>query len=104
MEMEDGNVLAASDAEVAVIAHHAARFVPDCFLDATQSKFPQSMYLIGLAKAWVFEAPFVNVPISMASFSTEGWNKGNDMEITSDAAAFVIKLLGKGTNATTTGT
>lgn len=100
VETEDGEVLVASDADISVIAHHAARFVPDCFLPPKDSKFPHSMYLIGLAKGWVFEAPFVNVPISMASFGTNGWGDGKDEEMPQESAEFIVGLLEKKRNAT----
>jgi molybdopterin/thiamine biosynthesis adenylyltransferase len=99
-ETDGGEVLVASDADIAIIAHHAARFVPDCFTPAERSRFPNSMYLVGLAKGWVFEAPFVNVPISMQSFSAAGWSNGKQTEITADSAEFLLGLLQKPDNAT----
>lgn len=66
-ESPTGEVLTASDADVGIIAYHAARFVPDCFVSADHSVFPHPMYLIGLAKEWVFEAPFATIPISVAA-------------------------------------
>ncbi len=100
VETDDGQVLVASDADIAIIAHHAARFVPDCFAAAQRSKFPHSMYLIGLAKGWVFDQPFVTIPISMASFSSTGWSKGDDAEVGPEVAAFLIALIQKRQNAT----
>jgi molybdopterin/thiamine biosynthesis adenylyltransferase len=98
MPTETGEVLVASDADIAVIAHHAVRFVPDCFVPAEQSKFPHSMYLIGLAKAWVFEAPFVTVPISTERFNAAGWSKAKETDITPENAAFLLGLLQKSNN------
>jgi molybdopterin/thiamine biosynthesis adenylyltransferase len=100
VETEDGEVMVASDADISVIAHHAARFVPDCFLPAANSQFPYSMYLIGLTKGWVFEVPFVNVPISMASFGANGWGDGKVEEIPQESAEFIVGLLEKKRNAT----
>ena len=77
-EAEDGEVLVASDADIAVIAHHAARFIPDCFVPPHHSRFPHSMYLIGLARGWVFEAPFATIPISMAAYAVAGWGNGSE--------------------------
>lgn len=92
-ETEDGEVLVASDADVAIIAHHAARFVPDCFTRTECSKFPESMYLIGLARGWVFEAPFATIPICMASFSVAGWNSDKKPELGLDNAKFLLGLI-----------
>jgi molybdopterin/thiamine biosynthesis adenylyltransferase len=95
----DGEVLVASDADIGVIAHLAARFVPDCFVASEKSKFPHSMYLIGLAKGWIFEEPFSTIPISMASFSCDGWNKAEDTELAPEVAAFLLGLIQKRDNA-----
>ena len=59
-----GEVLVASDADIGVIAHHAARFASDCMTFPESSQYPYSMYLIGLTEAWVFDAPFAAIPIS----------------------------------------
>ena len=99
-EIEDGEVLVASDADIAIIAHHAARFVPDCFTPPERSKFPNSMYLIGLAKGWVFEAPFATIPISMASYTVAGWNDSKRTELRPEDAKFLLGLLQKYENAT----
>lgn len=60
---DDGQVLAASDADVGILAHHAARFAVDTLL-AEHSVYPYSLYLIGLAQWWVFHAPFHTIPIA----------------------------------------
>ena len=98
-ETEEGDVLVASDADIAIIAHHAARFVPDCFTSLERSKFPNSMYLIGLAKGWVFEAPFATIPISMASYTVAGWNIINKPELEPENAEFLLGLIQKHDNA-----
>jgi sulfur-carrier protein adenylyltransferase/sulfurtransferase len=100
-ETEDGEVLVASDADIAIIAHHAARLVPDCFAPPERSKFPNSMYLIGLARGWVFDAPFVTIPISMASYSVAGWKDDQKTELRPEDAEFLRGLLQKQENATT---
>jgi len=99
VETEGSEVLVASDADVAIIAHHAARFVPDCFTSIEQTKFPYSMYLIGLTKGWVFEAPFATIPISMASYTVAGWNEGEKTERKPEDIEFLIELLKKHENA-----
>lgn len=59
-----GRILAASDADVGVIAAIAAQLALDTLLAREPSAFPHSLYLIGLARAWVFEAPLQVVPIA----------------------------------------
>jgi len=100
VETEEGEVLVASDADVAIIAHHAARLVPDCFAPPERSNFPYSMYLIGLAKGWIFEAPFDTRPISMEAYSAEGWDNGKKQELGVQDVQFLCDLLAKDNNAT----
>ena len=50
--------LIADDADVAVIAAHAARMALDLLTETSPSAFPNSAYLIGLREAWVFTQPF----------------------------------------------
>jgi hypothetical protein len=99
VETEDGTVLTASDADVSLIASHAARFVPDCFLNAENSRFPFSMYLVGLSKKWVFEAPFATIPISLEAYSISGWNADTDKKLSPENTAFILQLLVKPENA-----
>lgn len=93
MQTDDGRVLVASDADIAIIAHHAVRFVPDCLVPPEQSRFPNSMYLIGLMKGWIFDQPFVTVPISMAALTPAGWNKGKDTEFGPEITEFLLGLI-----------
>jgi hypothetical protein len=64
----EGRVLVASDADVSILAHHTARFAVDTLLRCDPSAYPYSMYLIGLAPWWVFEAPFHTIPIDTDGF------------------------------------
>jgi len=100
VETADGEVIQASDADVSVIAHHAAGFVSDCLLHKERSKYPYSMYLIGLQKAWVFEAPFETIPVSMASFPVYHPEPDKSADLGPDNVAFLLDLLAKQKNAT----
>ena len=95
VEAPDGELLTASDADVAIIAHHAARFVPDCFIPPERSKYPHSMYLIGLTKAWVFEEPFVTIPISTKALPAAQPFEINAAELGPDNVAFLEELIKK---------
>jgi len=90
----------ASDADIAIVAHHAVRFVPDCFTAPGCSKFPYSMYLIGLTKGWVFEAPFDTRPISMESYSVEGWDNDKKKELEPEDVKFLCDILKEDDSAT----
>lgn len=95
-ETEDGKVYQASDADVAIIAHHATRLAADTVLTTDNSSYPNSMYLIGLAQAWVFEAPFTTIPIATNHLlrheeDTEKTNAATN----DDNAEFIVSLIKK---------
>jgi molybdopterin/thiamine biosynthesis adenylyltransferase len=104
LETADGEVLQASDADVSVIAHHAAAVISDCFLPKGQSRYPYSMYLVGLQKAWVFDAPFQTIPLSMASFPVYYPQPTKSADLGPDNVAFLLDLLAKQKNATASAT
>jgi hypothetical protein len=56
------------------------------------------MYLIGLAKAWVFEAPFATIPISTAFLSEARQKEINAAELDPESVAFLVGLLKKSKN------
>lgn len=90
-EDDEGAVLEASDADVAIMATHAVRFVTDCLAPADRSRFPYSMYLVGFKKGWVFEQPFSTIPISMEEHNSMPWGV-EDSEMTEDDARFLLGL------------
>jgi ubiquitin-protein ligase len=55
----------ADDADVTAIAAHAARLAIDTLFGAEVSGFPNSVYLIGLRKGWIFDSPFETYPIDV---------------------------------------
>lgn len=57
----------ADDADVTVIAAHAARMAIDTLLPRDPSAYPNSVYLIGLAQGWIFEKPFETYPIDVGA-------------------------------------
>lgn len=99
-EDDEGQVLTASDADVAIIAHHAARFAADTLLECAPFSYPYSMYLIGLAKWWVFEAPFHTIPIATDSFCQTETKTQGPPEETANNLEFITELLKKKSNAT----
>jgi hypothetical protein len=61
----DGSPLIADDADVSVIAAHAARFAIDILVGREPSLFPHSVYAIGLGVGSVFKEPFDTSPIDI---------------------------------------
>ena len=91
----EGRVLTASDSDVSIIAHHSARLAVDTLLSPDHSRHPFSMYLIGLASAWVFEAPFATIPIATGSFRENEPRELNVENFGADNLAFLGELLKK---------
>lgn len=83
----DGTPLIAEDAEISIMAAHAARFASDILARPESSIFPRSAYIIGFSSDWLFKEPFDTRPIE---FQKNGeWGDTID---TLDPAA-VTKLL-----------
>lgn len=92
-ETPDGLILPASDADVSILAYHATRLAIDSMLEREPSMFPYSMYLVGLARSWVFDAPFHTIPINTAQlFQHEDTEAPSDETVTK-TVEFVSELL-----------
>ncbi|MCY3822191.1 MAG: ThiF family adenylyltransferase [Gammaproteobacteria bacterium] len=83
----NGPTLVAADADVSVIAGHASRLALDTLMRPVASEFPHSAYVIGLAQAWIFSAPFDVRPFDFTSEGT--W----DSEITQVQADKAIERI-----------
>ena len=55
----------ADDADVTVMAGHAARMAIDLLIPRDPSIFPHSVYMVGLAEHWIFGQPFDTRPIDV---------------------------------------
>jgi hypothetical protein len=66
VEGEDTPPLIAYDAEVSQFASMLTRFALDAVLERNPSEFPDSAYLIGFKREWIFTAPFHTQPISVS--------------------------------------
>jgi sulfur-carrier protein adenylyltransferase/sulfurtransferase len=84
-----------SDAEVGVIADHAARFIVDCLANPNKSVFPHCLYLVGLRQGWVFEEPFVTIPIVVPSGPTAAGASDVQPPPNGEAIQFLVGLLKK---------
>lgn len=92
-----GQVLTASDADVAIIAHHAARLALDSLVPAEEAKYPYSLYLIGLSATWVFDAPFATIPISTSHLPIATPSEVDAAALGEDNVAFLLDLHNKAT-------
>ncbi|GGR30383.1 ThiF family adenylyltransferase [Deinococcus ruber] len=93
--------MVATDADVGVIAHHLAQLALDTLTQDGESAFPQAMYLVGLRRGWIFDAPFQNHFIEVEA--AEGTSADTVVELTSQEeaawAGFLRTLLGGGEHA-----
>ena len=99
MEGGDGEPLVASDADVTVIAGHAAALALDTVLRPEDSSYPNSVYLVGLREGWIFTQPFQNIPISMEDLAEEKTTEPDDPGAASEGARFLVELVEKETGA-----
>jgi molybdopterin/thiamine biosynthesis adenylyltransferase len=94
---EAGHPIAASDADVAIISHHAARLAVDSLHPPTESKYPFSMYLIGLARGWVFQDPFDTIPIVTGQTASDNRPSQDNEQVQRENLVFLRDLLTKKT-------
>ena len=96
LEDTEGHVVIASDADVSIIAAHATNLAADTVLEREPSDYSYSLYLIGLKRSWVFEAPFYNIPIQTAHFLDQvDDNDQPPVPVLEDNIDFVKRLLEK---------
>ena len=61
----NGEPMIATDADVAVFAAHMSALAIDALLETEPSSFSAAAYLIGLRRAWLFDAPFDTRPVKV---------------------------------------
>jgi sulfur-carrier protein adenylyltransferase/sulfurtransferase len=87
-----GAPLIADDADVTVIASHAARMGIDMLIPHNPSIFPNSVYMIGLAEGWIFSAPFETYPIDVGPPIIQESGTAVDPQEAADELARILKL------------
>ena len=90
----------ADDADVSVIAAHAARMAIDLLIPRDPSSFPNSVYLIGLSKAWLFSQPFETYPIDVGPPEPPTLPENDDPKLAMEEAERILKLFEEYKNAT----
>jgi molybdopterin/thiamine biosynthesis adenylyltransferase/ubiquitin-protein ligase len=89
----DGNEeepLVAYDSDVGFIATALTRLAIDAALSRDPSVFPYSVYLLGMRREWIFEAPFDTRPVAVQG---EGWERGANTGSGEDRLAVAGALL-----------
>jgi hypothetical protein len=87
-----GAPLIADDADVTVIASHAARMGIDLLIPRNPSIFPNSAYMIGLAEGWIFKAPFETYPIDVGPPVIQESGTAVDPQEAADELARILQL------------
>ncbi len=85
-------LLIADDADVTVIASHAARMGIDMLIPRNPSIFPNSVYMIGLAAGWIFREPFETYPIDVGAPIIQESGTAVDPQEAADELARVLQL------------
>lgn len=96
-----GRPMTADDADVSVIASHAARLAIDLLIPREPSIFPNSVYMVGLAPGWIFDQPFQTYPINVGA-PVEIAEPAVDLQVVNEEKARVMEMLKKFTNETAT--
>lgn len=92
-----GEPLVASDADVTAISSHAARFALDALAGREPSDFPYSVYLIGLAREWLFEAPFHTLPIDVGEPEARVKKEGQGGPPSEETVEFIKEVVERST-------
>jgi molybdopterin/thiamine biosynthesis adenylyltransferase/ubiquitin-protein ligase len=82
--------LVAYDSDVGFVASALTRLVIDIALSRDPSEFPYSVYLLGMRREWIFEAPFDTRPVAVQG---QGWELDGDAVSDKDRLAVVETLL-----------
>jgi len=87
----EGGALVASDADVSVIAAHAAGLAFDTLSDREPSEFLSNVYFVGLRRGWIFDQPLHVLPLYMEP--GESTSKAADPEAESRALEFLKEVI-----------
>lgn len=79
----------ADDADVSVIAAHAARMGIDLLIPRDPSAYPHSVYMMGLSKSGIFESAFETYPIDVGSPKAPAEKREPNAD---EAAAELVKI------------
>lgn len=91
-EDEEGNVVAASDSQVGIIADYITEFAIDALVNEKKSNFPYPMYLIGFKEAWIFKAPFDTLPIDFIA-PKEAKEKKPKKKMSTEHKKFILEAV-----------
>lgn len=82
--------LVAYDSDVGFVATALTRLAIDTVLSRDPSEFPYSVYLMGMRREWIFEAPFDTRPVDVQG---QGWERNDSAKRDQDMSAVVEALV-----------
>ncbi len=91
---EEGEIIVATDADVSIISGYVTNMALDILAGNNPSKFPHSMYLIGLHKGWIFEEPFFTIPLDASEVQSDTDSKDLSQEEKEETVRFLRELIG----------
>ncbi len=90
---EEGEIIVATDADVSIISGYATNMALDILAENDPSKFPHSMYLIGLHEGWIFEEPFFTQPLDVSVVESDTTSSDLTPEEKEETVHFLRELL-----------
>lgn len=90
-DLDQEQPLMAHDSDVGFVATSLTRLAIDTALKRDQSCFPYSVYMLGMDREWIFEAPFDTRPIEVTG---DGWEPDVSTASNESRLAVLTTLLG----------
>ncbi|MEO1326522.1 MAG: ThiF family adenylyltransferase [Pseudomonadota bacterium] len=89
----EDEIVTATDADVSVLSAQATQIALDTLLQPDPTRFPHPAYLVGMARAWVFEEAFHTIPVDCSA--PVDWSSvvETDKATRNEASAFIVSLL-----------
>ncbi len=94
--------LVAGDTDVSVIAAHLAGMAVDVARNAEPPRYPNSMYLIGMERGWIFDSPFHTIPLSTNQQEASLPSMEISNEVLDQGIKFIRELLNDAQNQDST--
>lgn len=89
-DVNEEQPLIAYDSDVGFVATALTRLALDTALSRDPSEFPYSVYLLGMRREWIFEAPFDTRPVDVQG---QGWERDENSGSDEDRLAVLEALL-----------
>lgn len=82
---DDQTPMIADDGDVSVISAHLTQFAADTLRPPSSSDYPNSAYVIGMRKEWIFDQPFDTRPIDVSEVGSTSFDAGTYHNVSGNA-------------------